>query len=223
MSLQPMPPSGMELQTLRQMWAKTVERVKQIASAPVVFRAVEAAVPIAWEEKTFVVGFGATTGQMGGVLNTGEYRQIVERALREVTGDAGQNLRVIEGDAFSDWVYAKQRDAALARNQTTVVQKQVIANTAYGSWDDIYEQVSRLWSQSDNRSTATGRARYLGKAMALVSEAMPRLYSTGGGKADDAVERGLARVVERIGSYTNSDPAILAYLLFQRSGIEEQK
>ena len=52
MSLQPMPPSGMELQTIRNTWTKTIERVKQIASAPVIFRAVEAAVPIAWEEKT---------------------------------------------------------------------------------------------------------------------------------------------------------------------------
>jgi hypothetical protein len=44
---------------------------------------------------------------------------------------------------------------------------------------------------------------------------METMYPTEG-KAEEPVERGLSRIVERIASMTGADAALIAYLLFER-------
>src|SRR5689334_18109762 len=99
-------------QAMQDVWARTVDRAKQISISTRLYRALEKAVPVAWEDGVFVVGFHGVDGQMTGVLNTGEHQMTVERALREVSRDASLRLRVIEGHTPADWEHAKLRDAA---------------------------------------------------------------------------------------------------------------
>jgi hypothetical protein len=202
------------------LWAQTVDRVKQAVIAPALWRALEKTVAVVWEGESFVVGFGAMDGGMASQLNTRDYRLAIERALRELSGQA-LTLRIIEGTELSDWEYTKTRDAAAEAQRTqTVVRRQKEAS-AFGTWDEVYDQVSRLWATFELRALPTGRARYIDAALALVLKAMEGgLYNApadgSGAPADELTERGLSRVMERIAGMTNSDPAVIAYLLFQR-------
>jgi len=202
-------------QAMQDIWARTVDRAKQISISTRLYRALEKAVPVAWEDGVFVVGFHGVDGQMTGVLNTGEHQMTVERALREVSQDTSLRLRVIEGHTPADWEYAKKRDAAAQASQQQAVQKLAAESGAFNSWDDIYDRVSRLWATAEYRSLPTGRGRYIDNALDIVSDAMDKLFPSDG-KADEPNERGLSRVVERVASMSNSDPALVAYLLFQR-------
>jgi hypothetical protein len=202
-------------EAMRDIWARTVDRAKQVSISTRLYRALEKATPVAWEDGVFVVGFQAIDGQMAGVLNTGEHLKTAERALREVAQDTNLRLRVIEGNTSIDWEHAKQRDAAAQASRQQAAQKRAVESGAFSSWDDIYDRVSRLWATAEYRNLSTGRGRYLDSALEIVSGAMDTLYPAGS-KADEPNERGLSRVIERVASMSSSDPALVAYLLFQR-------
>jgi hypothetical protein len=208
-------PTGAAAEKIRQVWAATVDRVKQQVTATPLYRALEKAVPVAWEDGSFAVGLGPTDGQHLRVLNTSDYQAAIERALQQMSGEADIRFRVIEGTHYSDWEYAKKRDAAARANQTATFQKQTAVDTAFSTWDDVYDRVSRLWANYEHRNIATGRGRYLDEALGMVLEAMEALYPAEG-KGDDLTERGLSRVIERVAGMTNSDPAVVGYLLFLR-------
>ena len=207
--------SGGAAQTIPQVWASVVEQIKKEVIAPSLLRALERTVPVVWEDPNFVVGLGVGDGQHMAPLNSSEHRGAIERALRAQTGRPDLNLRIIEGTESSDWAHAKARDAAAKAQQQRAVQQHVAAAGAAGSWEELYDQVQRLWANSDHRSLASGKGRFLDQALEMVSQALDTL-SPADGATTEQTERGLSRVVERIASMTSSDGTIVAYLLTER-------
>lgn len=198
-------------------WAKVVDSIKQSIIAPSLWRALEKTIAVVYEENNFVIGFATVDGTAANQLNSTEYRYTIERTLRQMTGNADLRLRVIEGNEYGDWEQEKRREAVGVQQQAAQMQKQVSETKSFGTWDELYEQVSRLWANSESRSLPTGRARYLIAATDLVLDAMVAIYpATGVG--NEQTERGLSRVVERIASMTNSDAVMVAHLLFERRG-----
>jgi len=198
-------------------WAQAVDRVKQTVIAPSLWRALEKTVAVVWEDNNFVIGFGGTDGQLAGQLNTRDYRLAIERAIRDLTGGAADTVRIIEGTEISDWEFVKTRDAAAAAARMQTAERQQRQTTSFGNWDEVYDQVSRLWASSEFRSLPTGRARYIDAALTLVQKAMDAgLYPADGTPSNELMERGLSRVIERIANQSNSDPVIVASFLFQR-------
>lgn len=196
-------------------WAKAVEITKQRAVNPTLYRALEKTIPIAWENNFFVVGMLHAEGMMVGAMNTAEYQVVINRAVQEATRDPNLRFRFIEGSDYSDWEFARQRDAAMQAQQNATVQKQATDFATGSTWEDVYDQASRLWANSELRSLPIGRGRYISAALNMLSEAMDRLYPKEG-KVDDATERGLSRVIDRIASMAQSDSAVIAYLLEEK-------
>lgn len=208
-------PTAAEAAAMRDAWDKAVNETKRQATSPALFRALERTVALAWEDGFFVVGFPAMDGQQAAQLNTGQNQLLIERVLRSMTNTPDLRFRVVEGTSYTDWQHARQRDLAAETNRVQQVQKKAAEATGYGSWDDVYDRVSRLWANMEFRNIATGRGRYIAQALDLVSEAMDALYPTDE-KVPEPIERGLSRVLERVASMTSSDPAVIAYLLFER-------
>jgi|GEM_PF-6478235 phage terminase Nu1 subunit (DNA packaging protein) len=209
-------PTGAEATTLKETWTKAVDLTKQRAVNPTLYRALENSVAIAWEDDNFVVGIAiGGDGLMTRALNTPEYQAVIERAIRDVTKESNLRFRYIEGSDYSDWEYARKREELQQQQQVATSQKQIEQATTSNSWDAVHDNIARLWGNATNRSMASGRGRYIASALDMVLEAMERLYPREG-QPTEAVERGLSRVVERIASATNSDPAMIAYLLFER-------
>lgn len=199
-----------------EVWAHTVERVKQTVISPVLWRALERAVAVAWEDGTFVIGLGGADGQMAGTLNARDNQLAIERALRELSGNGDVRLRVIDGTHYEDWEHAKLRDAAAHAHRTQAVQRRQTESASFASWDAVYDQVSRLWAGFEYRGLTTGRGRYLDAALDLVITAAESGLYPAEGKADELAERGLSRVLERIASMTGSDSILVSYLFFQK-------
>ena len=206
---------GAEADAMRQLWAKATDQVKKTVVSTTVYRALEKTVPIAWEENWFVVGFAGSDGQMAGALNNQETKGVIERALQDVLDDRALRFRIIEGSDYSDWEYAKSRDAAALATRQQTMQKKATESASFNTWDEVYDQVSRLWANSEFRSLPTGRARYFAGAFDMLDKAYATLYPAEG-KADEPTERGLSRVIERIASMSNTDSAVVAYLFFER-------
>jgi len=211
------PPSPQMQAAMQQLWTQTVDRVKRDVISPSLWRALERTLPVVFEDNVFAVGLQAGDGQLAGTMNTGEYKSAIERAMRAITGDNALTFRVIEGTSYADWEYAKARDAAAASQQRQATQKRTVEAAGFASWDEIYDQVSRLWANSEYRALASGKARFIELALAHVQKAMETLMPEGG-KTNEQTERGLSRVIERIASMTGSDATLVACLLFQRHG-----
>ena len=208
--------SSTQNQRLIELWNRVIEQVKVTVMSPTMWRALERTVPVVWEGDTFVVGFSSSDGGVSGQLGAYETRLAIERAVREVTGSPNVTYRLIEGDSLSDWEHAKARDAAVTVGQQQATVRVQKDNVAAGSWDEVYERIARLWSASEFRGQATGRARFLYVALGQVEEAVIKLYPDVLTKPVDAHERGLSRIIERIASYTSSDAAVVGALLFER-------
>lgn len=206
-------------EAMRQTWTQTVNQVKQDVISPNLWRALESTIPVVWESENFVIGMATSDGTIAGQLHTHEYQSAIERTLRALTGDANLRLRVIEGTEASDWEYTKARDKAAASLSQQAVQRKTREAGAFASWDEIYDQISRLWASAEFRGLPSGRGRFLDSALSLVEQAMDSLYPAGVAAdkpADEQIERGLSRVIERVASMTNSDATIIAFLVMER-------
>jgi len=206
---------GSEAQAMRDLWTRAAEDAKLSVKSPTVYRALEKTIPIAWEDGVFVIGFAGHDGQLAGQINNTEMRNLLERALRTQSKDAELRFRIIDGASYEDWESAKKRDAVALASRQQVVEKRNVETKAFTSWDEVYDQVSRLWANSEFRALPTGRARYFSNAFDIVIRAMDAIYPKEG-KVEEPVERGLCRIIDRIASMTGSDSALVAYLLLER-------
>ena len=196
-------------------WTKVVEMAKQAAVAPALYRALDATVPVAWEENNFAIGLDSSDGLLSSTIKTGEHQLKIEQALRQVSGNREMKLRVLDSPTLQAWESVKASEAAKGRMQQQQ-QERLAANPTAASdtatWDDVYDRLNRLWSSFEYRTMASGKGRYLQEALQIVDEAMDKLGATTGEQS----ERAFARTLERLGAMTGSDPALLGYLLYER-------
>jgi hypothetical protein len=202
--------------SIENIWAATVEESKQTITAVNLWRALEKTVAITLENGVLVIGIEGVDGMYMSAIQSREHQMNIENVLRKITNDPTMKLRLIEGANLDDWAYAKALDAATVAQQQKTFQKQTSESSSFGSWEDIYEQVGRLWANASNRSLSTGKGRFLDSALVLVSEAIDKIYPTFDTKQDDLSERGLSRVVERLGSYTSTDSVVIMFLLLAK-------
>jgi hypothetical protein len=202
-------------QEMQQLWGRVVDQIKREIIKPGLWRALERTVAVAWENNNLAVGLSPADGALAGQVNTGEYRAALERAAQTLSGNPALRLRIIEGTDRSDWEYTKTRDAAATAHQQQVSQRRFQESAAYASWDEVHDQMQRLWAAAPNRSLASGKARYLDQALDLAVKAMNALMPDGK-SPDEQNERGLSRVIERIAGMAATDPTLVGYLLFER-------
>ena len=193
-------------------WEQVAELAKKAALNPALFKAINAARPVAWESDTLVVGLAPEDGQHAGVLNTGDFKLKIEAAVRQVTRAPKATFRVVEGTHVSDWEAAKARDAAGEARRNQAAQSFVAASGPTESWDALYNVLQSLWAEAPFRNFATGRARFIQKAFDVIEEAIPNF----GGMDDEANEREFSRTIERVAGMVGSDAAVLAFLLLER-------
>lgn len=203
-----------EMGQINAAWIRVVEMAKQATLAPTLFRALDRAIPLAWENGQFVVGMDSHDGMLLSALQSGEYQLKIEQALRIVCADSAIKFRVVEGTTLDAWESAKIRDAAALKIAEQQAAKLATATVNLGnatSWDELYDQVSRLWQETEYRTMPTGKGRFLNGAFAIIEQGLETL-----GEPNEQTERLFARTIERLASLTATDATVLAYLLFER-------
>jgi hypothetical protein len=203
-------------EVIQNVWTQTVSEAKRVIVATNLWRALEKTVPVTWEDNIFVVGIEGVEGIHMAAIQSREHQMQIENVLRQISGNATVRFRLIEGNTLEDWEYAKARDAAVVAAAQQTIQRQAAESTSFGSWADIYEQVGGLWSRLPNRSFATSKAAFIEQALDILVEASGKLYPNRATEPNELGERGLSRVLERVGSYTGTDAVLIGYLLLQR-------
>lgn len=201
---------------IEQVWLQASERAKDKIIQPTLWRAVEIARPVTIDGDFFVVGFGTGQLHMAGHLTSAENRNILEAGIYAATGKK-LRLAVIDGTDIADWNnYKARQKAAEAQRQKTMQRAAKEMETAR-TWDGVFEQLGRAYASLHLRQLPQMRGKYIDFALELISTAMDELYDEQ--NADEATQRSLARVIDRVGVLTEVPPAIIAVELmrFRRS------
>ncbi|MBX3096184.1 MAG: hypothetical protein KF812_04925 [Fimbriimonadaceae bacterium] len=194
-----------------EVWAEALPAIKDGVTGVGVWAALNSSVPIALEDDTLVIGLPSKESELSGHLRLAQTKRVIEH---EVTIRLNQKvtLRVIEGTSEDDWATEKKRDAERKRLQDQALARAKREIEAGTSWETIYEQLSRRYAATPNRSLPQNRARFFMDAVAVVAEALQETPVT-----DDLSERQFARCIERISQYSEIPSTIVAMHVLQKS------
>ncbi len=199
--------------SVREIWARGVDRMKDKIVLPSMWEALDHVVPITIENGEFIIGLPTARFSLSGHLRNPGYRRTIEVILSELAGQDVE-LRIIEGTTLADWERTKQREALAAASREQEYAQRRQQEAVEQSWDVLYERIVRAYSEQPYRQLPQGKAIYLQKALQMVLDAMEELYPMHG-EADDLTERNLARVIERIANNIGAPSALVAYELLR--------
>ncbi len=199
--------------SLHAVWDKCVNRLKDKINSRSFWEAIEATKAVAVDGDNLIIGLELEKVNYIGVINQGAYQHTIGITIREVFGREF-TLRVIEGITLADWKTAKDRDTKLAeRRATAAAQPQAVRpeTTTYSAdWEGIYENITTIFQQTPNRNLPQGKARFASEALYALAQAMGTLYPD---TPDDATERSLSRVLERISLSADMPVVMIAFEL----------
>ncbi|MEM2786413.1 MAG: hypothetical protein QW652_07105, partial [Candidatus Nitrosotenuis sp.] len=93
-----------------------------------------------------------------------------------------------------------------------VADKDKSARLAAQAWDDVMEEMSRAYNAVANKSLPQSRALMLTRFVNLVAEAVMSR------EMDENAERNLGRAIERISTYTDVSPTLVAKFVLEKTG-----
>lgn len=194
------------------LWNDSLNDIKQRVTGVNVWTALNCAVPITIDGDFFVIGLRPQDNSLKGHLNHVGTRRAIEE---EVGKRLGKNVtvRVLDGITINDWLAAKERDAEAERIRAEAAEKEGQRVATYSIWEDVFEQISREYGERQQKGLPQNRARFLERCIEICLA-----HLSGREELSEFDERALARVIDRIGTYTETPPAFVAYELLKRAG-----
>jgi len=208
------PPVGHNLTSmpeLAEVWAEVLPDIRKGVTGVGVWTALNAAKPIVMEEGVLVIGLPHAEAELAGHLRMAQTRRLIES---EIGGQFGQplTLRVIEGTSASDWESEKIRDAEKRRLQDQAYQRAKAHIQAGVSWEGVYDQISRKFAETPNRSLPQNRAKFFLDAIEIIAHAVRETPVT-----DELAERNFARCLERVSQYAEVPSTLVALKVLEKS------
>lgn len=225
--------------SVRELWARAFNHVRDTIDVATVWLAMQAAVPIALDGYYFVAGLASEDQYLAANLQGSEATAAIEDALQQQTGRV-LALQIIEGTALADWQAQKaaltgQSPApaapppAVSARPAPAAAPPPPAQSSPGmsapaaferapaafdadpspSWEKLNERLAQAYKAAPVKY-GQGQARFVLRAARLISDTMDALLPASGLPLDEAGERALAKSLERLGSIINLDPLFLA-------------
>jgi hypothetical protein len=192
---------------LRWVWLEVRKRVFiKLPFSRQVAEVMEAAVPIALENNTFVCGLPSVKFPLSGFLIADQVKNTIEAILRQA---AGHSIRfeVIDGTTIEDWQQIKQRRDR-AHSAVIAMAEQ---NVELHHFEDVLNQVvgeirHRVTSARD-RNFPHVRAQLILDIVPQLSDAVDMLFPEDEGHDAGRV---LARSIDRVATFLDLPPLTLA-------------
>ncbi len=225
--------------SLRELWLRTFNHVRDTVEIATVWLAMQAAVPVVIDGHYFVAGLPAEDAYLASNLQTHEATAAIEESLQQLTGRV-LAFRLIEGTSPEDWQAQKAAVTGEAAPAPPVAEgvsppgpPPAQESEAHGaalkppsgehagradvspppdpapSWEKLNERLVQGYKTSPVKYVQ-GQARFLLRAARQISDTMDVLMPGPGQPPDDIAERALTKCFERLGSVINLDPLFIA-------------
>jgi hypothetical protein len=197
---------------LAEVWQQSLPVVRQSVTGVGVWSALNAAIPVLLEDNVAYFGLKTEDSELAGHLKLPNIRRLIETQISQRL-DRPVTVRIIEGQTVHDVELVKRRDAERRRLQEAELQKMRQEMQSKSSWETVYEQLSRRFAATPNKSLPQNRARFYEEAVGIIAEA--RLSQA---TFDDAGERNFARCIERVAQYVDLPSTNVAVDILKRVG-----
>ena len=147
-------------QQVHQMWLTAAEKVKDRVIAPTLYRALELPVGIAVDGNEFILGFANQDIPMAGHLRSAQHRAIVDQCVSEVLRRKVR-VRIIEGTTLEDYEQYKRQQQAREQTHVTLNAQREKERQIIQAWDQIDEQITRMYAKLHLRQLAQQRAGFI--------------------------------------------------------------
>jgi len=192
-------------------WLEVLPEIRDSVTGVGVWSALNACTAIALEDSVLVLGLPHSEGKLSGHLRQPASLQAIETSMSRKLQEK-ITLRVIEGDTDEDWEDAKARDAAKIRLAERAMERTRAELTSRAGWQGLYEELSRKFSATTNRSLPQNRAKFFLEAVELLADALIETPLD-----DDLAERNFARCIERIAQYSDVPSVIVAIQVLEQA------
>jgi hypothetical protein len=191
-----------------QVWLQAAELVKDRVIAPTLYRALELPVGIAVDGDEFILGFANQDIPMAGHLRSAQHRAIIDQCVSEVL-KRKVRVRIIEGTTPEDYEHHKQQVQARSATQVTVSAKREKERQVIAAWDEVGEQVTRLYARLHLRQLPQMRAEFMWAAFKIISDAVDLMgYNE---DSEEIQKRAVARVFEKFATVVEIPSTMLAF------------
>jgi hypothetical protein len=196
-------------------WRGSLSGIKNEVTGRTLWQALDAVVPIVQDGDTVVLGLPGQSSSMLGHLKATPTMRAIEKGLSKALGISTIRIEIIAGDSLADWDSVKTREEHVTRLQQEEYFKAKEVKLKEQAWESAYEQLSRIYAGITNKSLPQNRAKYLTTAVGVIVEAI----ETVGKDLDEVGDRSVARLIERVASYTEMDSTYIALLILQKLGM----
>jgi len=196
---------------LAEVWAEVLPDLRKGVTGVGVWAALNASRPITIEDGFLILGLQSQETELAGHLRLAQTRKLIETEVGRHFEQA-LNLRIIEGITLEDWATEKIRDNEKRRLQVQALARARAQVQAGTSWEGIYEQLSRKFAETTNRSLPQNRAKFFMEAVEIVAAAVRETPIT-----DDLAERNYARCLERVSQYSEVPSTLVAVKVLEKT------
>jgi ribosomal protein S15P/S13E len=180
---------------------------KRMSFSPDAWRSVEAAVPIALEETTLVLGLSEEDEPLRSYLETQTMAALIREILLELTGKE-MNVLVIPGTTEDDWKRYKSRQEYQKRLAAQVTEATVRQVKEHRDWMWLSNQIAHAHAHLSHRQYDFVKAQFLldwaGKIAKFVEE-----FLTSHPQGRDEVTRELERLCQRMSGMLNTSALVV--------------
>ena len=193
------------------LWLEVLPEIRDSVTGVGVWTALNACTAVALEDGVLVLGLPHSENELAGHLRQPATRKAIEDSVSRRL-DGLVTLRVIEGDTDEDWEDARERDAVKRRLEEKAMERSRAEVAARAGWQGLYEELSRKFAATPNRSLPQNRAKFFMEAVGLLSDALIETPLD-----DDLAERNFARCIERVAQYSDVPSVIVATRVLEQA------
>lgn len=226
-----------------QIWANVANRVRQEIADPTVWLALRATQPLLIDGSFFVAALPPSDEYLAAHLLNHQATSAIEEALRDAAGRI-LAFRLIIGTSAADWAAEKARETggsapsspehqaaepppAFFRSEATPPPTEIVPRPAPAdrpqekarevaqTWEKLSERLNSGYKAAPFVKYPHGQAQFVLTAVKLISDTMDAQMPPTGTPRDDAQERSLAKVIERLSGIINLDPLFIALELLR--------
>lgn len=192
-------------------WSECLPEAMNAVTGVGVWTAIKSSVPIAYEDGVLVLGLPGGQTELAGHLRLPQTKRAIESCFQKRV-EGRVELRIIPGTTLQDWETEKRRDIEKRRLQEQALVRARAEIAAGKSWEGVYEQLSRKYAATPQRSLPQNRAKFFLEAVEIVATALIETPI-----ADDMAERNYARCLERIATYCELPSAYVGVKVLEKS------
>ncbi len=199
----------MNTASLPALWAQCVTILKDRVTNRSFWEAIELTHAVTIENDTLIIGLDALNFNRSSHLTVPSTFAAIAQVAKEVFGRELQ-VRLIDGTTFAEWEAVKVHDARVSALQKQTTDRKIVESHQKNTWDSLAERVTRMYTETPQRTFPQIKARYVTEALYFAVEAMDELYPD---EPDELTERGLAKVIDRIANAAEMPATTVAYEL----------